>query len=231
MTPRTRALLFNDPLNPTGSVASPDELAMLAQICIDHDLIAICDEVWEQVRFDGASHTSLLALPGMGARAIKIGSAGKIFGATGWKIGWMVAAPEMAAVLARAHQFLTFTTPPMLQWAVAEGLAAAEVTQTLHAGWAASRAVLTEALTGNGFAVLDNAATWFTCIDLVASGFTLNDRAFAERAAAEAGVATIPLSAFHEGASPGTVVRLCHAKPAAMLTEAVSRLARWRAGL
>ena len=86
-----------------------------------HDLIAICDEVWENVRFDGKPHRSLLALPGMAERTIKIGSAGKIFGATGWKVGWMVAAPAMAAVLGRAHQFLTFTTPPMLQWALQRG--------------------------------------------------------------------------------------------------------------
>ncbi len=122
ITPRTRAMIVNDPLNPAGTVAREAELAMLAEICVRHDLVAICDEVWEDVRFDGAPHRSLMSFPGMAERAVKIGSAGKIFGLTGWKTGWICAAPELATALGRAHQFLTFTTPPALQWAVAEGL-------------------------------------------------------------------------------------------------------------
>ncbi|MCW1382671.1 aminotransferase [Novosphingobium sp. KCTC 2891] len=234
ITPRTRAMILNDPLNPTGTVASPDDLAMLAGLCVEHDLIAICDEVWEGVRFDGMAHRSLLAEPGMEHRAIKIGSAGKIFGATGWKVGWMVAAPAMASVLAKAHQFLTFTTPPMLQWAVAEGLADPALAPAIVAQWAVSRAALVEGLTRAGFAVAPNAATWFACIDLAASGIALDDRTFSERAVREAGVASIPLSALWEGngregeSGPITIVRLCHCKPVPMLEEAVSRLARWR---
>ncbi len=232
ITPRTRALMLNDPLNPTGSVALAGELAMLARLCVAHDLLAICDEVWENVRFDGQPHRSLLAEPGMAARAIKIGSAGKIFGATGWKIGWMVAAPEVSAVLAKAHQFLTFTTPPMLQWAVAEGLADPALSAALQADWAASRAVLNSGLAHAGFAVLENSATWFSCIDLAASGIALDDMTFSERAVREAGVASIPLSALWEGeGAPRGIVRLCHCKPAAMLEEAVARLARWRGTL
>ena len=232
ITPRTRALIFNDPLNPTGSVASPGELALLARLCTEHDLIAICDEVWEAVRFDGRAHQSLLAEPGMAARAIKIGSAGKIFGATGWKVGWMVADAALAGVLAKAHQFLTFTTPPMLQWAAAEGLAAPEITAALHADWSASRRVLIEGLAHAGFAVLESKATWFACIDLAASGIAMDDRTFSERAVREAGVASIPLSALWEGeGGPTTILRLCHCKPPAMLEDAVARLSAWRAGL
>ena len=89
ITPRTRVLMVNDPLNPAGTVAGDAELAALAQACLRHDLIAICDEVWEDVRFDGVPHRSLMALEGMAERSVKIGSAGKIFGITGWKIGWM----------------------------------------------------------------------------------------------------------------------------------------------
>ena len=114
--------MLNDPFNPAGTVASEAELAGIAELCVRHDLLAICDEVWEDVRFDGVPHRSLLNFPGMARRAVKIGSAGKIFGLTGWKIGWMCAAPAMAVALGRAHQFLTFTSPPALQWAVAEGL-------------------------------------------------------------------------------------------------------------
>ena len=229
ISPRARAIIVNDPLNPTGTVASADELAMLAQICIGHDLIAICDEVWENVRFDDCAHRSLLALPGMADRAIKIGSAGKIFGATGWKVGWLIAAPAMAAVLGRAHQFLTFTTPPMLQWAVAEGLDTPGIAEACTARWAQTRTVLLEGLASEGFALLASAATWFTCIDLAASGIALDDRSFSERAVYEAGVASIPLSALWEGDdSPDGIIRLCHCKPEAMLTDAVTRLARWR---
>lgn len=232
ISPRTRALILNDPLNPTGSVASAEERALLARIACEHDLVAICDEVWEAVRFDGTKHRSLLAEPGMAQRTIKIGSAGKIFGATGWKVGWLVGDAALAGVLAKAHQFLTFTTPPMLQWAAAEGLADPAITAALHAEWSASRKVLIEGLAAAGFAVLDSAATWFACIDLAASGIALDDTAFSERAVREAGVASIPLSALWEGeGGPNTIVRLCHCKPAAMLEEAVARLSAWRAGL
>lgn len=228
VTPRTRALIFNDPLNPTGSIASDAERAMLAGICIDHDLVAICDEVWEQVRFDGAPHRSLLSTPGMADRAVKIGSAGKIFGVTGWKIGWICAAPEMAAMIARAHQFLTFTTPPALQYAVAEGLADDALIDSRTAAWAASRQRLNDGLTQSGFAVLPGAATWFTCIDLPGSGLAMDGATFAERAIHEAGVASIPVSALFDDGTPSPIVRLCHCKSPDMIDAAVKRLAAFR---
>ncbi len=231
ITPRTRAIILNDPLNPTGTVASDAELAMLANLCVTHDLFAICDEVWEAVRFDGQPHRSLLSYPCMAERAVKIGSAGKIFGVTGWKIGWLCAAPDVARVLARAHQFITFTTPPALQYAVAEGLAMPELIAERRDSWAATRAVLNRALSEQGFAVLPNAATWFSCIDLPASGINLSDADFAERAVVDARVASIPVSALCEDNPVTTVLRLCHCKPEAMLVEAVKRLARFRDSL
>jgi aspartate/methionine/tyrosine aminotransferase len=229
ITPRTRVLMFNDPLNPAGKVASDAELAMIADACRRHDLVAICDEVWEDVRFDGISHRSLWSLPDMEARAVKIGSAGKIFGLTGWKTGWFCAAPDMARAIGRAHQFLTFTTPPALQWAVAEGLGRPDSWfAAQRADWAASRDHLARGLAKAGFAVLPSHATWFLCIDLAASGIALDDRAFAERAVREAGVASIPVSALFEGDGPRHILRLCFAKDAAILDEAVDRLARFR---
>lgn len=229
ITPRTRAMIVNDPLNPAGTVASAQDLAMLARIACGHDLTVICDEVWEMVRFGGQAHRSLLTEPGMESRTIKIGSAGKIFGATGWKVGWMIAAPQMAAVLARAHQFVTFTTPPMLQWAVVEGLADPAIPRALQESWSASRLSLLNGLFEADFAVTACAATWFACIDLAASGIALDDMTFADRLVREAGVATIPVSALWEGDErPTHVVRLCHCKPVAMIEDAVSRLARWR---
>jgi aspartate/methionine/tyrosine aminotransferase len=232
ITPRTRAMLLNDPLNPAGTVASTEELAMLARLFVAHDIVAICDEVWEQVRFDGVAHHSIMACEGMATRTVKIGSAGKIFGLTGWKIGWMAAQGELAVALGRVHQFLTFTSAVPLQWAVAEGLAMAEVIAGLHADWAASRARLKAGLQQGGFAVLPNAATWFLCVDLPASGVSLADWEFSERAVAEAGIATIPVSALYAGPNvPRHIVRLCFTKPDAVLDEAVQRLSTWRAGL
>jgi aspartate/methionine/tyrosine aminotransferase len=228
ITARTRVLILNDPLNPTGSVASDTELAMLADICVRHDLVAICDEVWEQVRFDGQPHRSLLTYPGMGDRTLKIGSAGKIFGVTGWKIGWMCAAPEMARMATRAHQFLTFTTPPALQYAVAEGLTDDTLIDSRTAGWAASRQQLNDGLVQAGFAVLPGVATWFTCIDLAASGLALDDVTFADRAIHEAGVASIPVSALFDDGSPSSIVRLCHCKSPEMIDTAVARMAAFR---
>ncbi|MFA7603517.1 MAG: aminotransferase [Novosphingobium sp.] len=234
VTGRTRLLILNDPLNPAGTVASEAELAAIAGICLRHDLCAICDEVWEGVRFDGARHRSLASLPGMAGRAVKIGSAGKIFGLTGWKIGWMCARGEIGEIgkgLARAHQFLTFTSPPALQWAVAEGLALPDDWFAARdAVWAASRARLRRGLEGAGYRVLPNAATWFLCADLAASGIALDDRAFSERALREAGVASIPVSALFEGAAaPRHVVRFCFTKADATLDEAAARLAEFRA--
>lgn len=227
---RTRAMIVNDPLNPTGSALDAGQRALLAEAAGAHDLIAICDEVWETVRFDGSVHVPLLAAPGMASRCIKIGSAGKIFGATGWKVGWMVAAPEIAAVLARTHQFLTFTTPPMLQWALVEALADDTLIAGQVAAWGEGRTALRATLADAGFAAMPGAATWFTCIDLVASGMRADDRAIAESLVREARVASIPISALWEGGdAPRHILRLCHAKPPAMLREAVARIAHWRA--
>lgn len=229
ITPRTRLLMFNDPLNPAGKVASEGELSMIADACRRHDLIAICDEVWEDVRFDGVGHKSLMAMPGMADRVVKIGSAGKIFGLTGWKVGWLSAAPDLARAIGRAHQFLTFTTPPALQWAVAEGLGRPDAWfAAQRAGWTAARERLARGLASAGFAVLPSEATWFLCIDLAASGIALDDRTFSERAVREAGVASIPVSALFEGEGPRHILRLCFAKDAAILDEAVARLAKFR---
>jgi N-succinyldiaminopimelate aminotransferase len=230
ITARTSVLILNDPLNPAGTTASATELAAIARLCVRHDLAAICDEVWEEVRFDGLQHRSLLNFPGMAERTVKIGSAGKIFGVTGWKVGWMVASEGLAAGLAKAHQFLTFTTPPMLQYAVAEGLALAdEWFAAQRDGYARSRERLRAGLAAGGYAVLPNAATWFLCADLAASGIALDDRTFSERAVSEAGVASIPISALFEGeGAPTGIVRFCYTKPDAMLDGAVERLAAFR---
>ena len=232
ITPKTRVVMLNDPLNPAGTAASEAALAMLAEACVAHDLTVISDEVWEDVRFDGTAHRSIMTFPGMADRTVKIGSAGKIFGLTGWKIGWMIASPPLAAGLFRAHQFVTATSAPALQWAVAEGLGLEEAWFARRdAGWAASRTRLRAGLEGAGYRVLPNSATWFLCADLTASGIALGDREFSERLVREAGVASIPLSALFEGEAPTGIVRFCFTKPDGMLDKAVARLASFRARL
>jgi len=227
--PRTRFVVLNNPINPTGTVLPPEDLALLAEVCIAHDAVAICDEVWEQVIFERARHVPLIALPGMRERTVKIGSAGKMFGLTGWKVGFLCAGAELTRALSRTHQFLTFTTPPNLQAAVAWGLSRGDGWfEEMPAGLQRSRDRLAEGLRREGFVPLPAQGTYFLNIDLLASGVTEDDRGFALRAVREAGVATIPVSAFYEQDHVRTILRLCLAKADATLDEGVARLARAR---
>ncbi len=222
---RTRAVIVNSPLNPSGAMLSADERKLLAKFCIAHDAIAICDEVWEHLVFDGATHVPLMTEPGMRDRTIKIGSAGKIFALTGWKVGWMCAAPPIADVLAKAHQFLTFTTPPNLQAGVAYGLGKdRSYFDEMRSRNQRSRDRLVSGLTGHGYAVLPCPATWFVTVDLVASGIALDDVAWCDWAIDNIGVAGIPVSAFYEVDPVTNVVRLCHAKTDVTLDMALERL-------
>ena len=228
-SPRTRLVVLNNPLNPSASVCDPEGLALLAEYCQRYDAVAVCDEVWEQVLFDGAVMTPLMALPGMRERTVKIGSAGKLFALTGWKVGWLCAAPPLTAVLAKAHQFLTFTTPPNLQTAVAWGLANSEAWfEAMPMALARSRDRLTDALAAEGFAVLASQGAYFLNVDLAASGIAMSDVDFCMLAVRQAGVAAIPLSAFYETDPVRTIVRLCFAKRDETLDEGARRLARAR---
>ena len=226
-SPRTKLILFNDPLNPTATMASAAERKLLAEFCIERDLIAICDEVWEHVMFDGRTHASLMAEPGMRDRAVKIGSAGKIFSLTGWKVGWLCAAPALSSVIAKAHQFLTFTTPPNLQAAAAYGLGKdMAYFEGMRAGFARSRDRLAAGLAASGYRVLPSAATYFLSIDLAASGIAMGDVAFCEWLVEERGVAAIPVSAFYAQDAVTNVVRLCFAKVDDTIDAALERMAR-----
>jgi len=223
---RTKVVVFNSPLNPAGSVASREGLVLLADFCVAHDAIAICDEVWEHLVFDGA-HVPLMTLPGMRNRCVKIGSAGKIFSLTGWKVGWMCAAPPLTDVLVKAHQFLTFTTPPNLQAGVAHGLAKdAAYFATMRDGYRSSRDRLAAGLVEQGYAVLPSPATWFLTVDLTASGIAMTDAEWCDWAVETIGVAAIPVSAFYADNPVTNVVRLCHAKSADTLDRAIECLAR-----
>ncbi len=228
-SPRTRVVMLNSPLNPAAVVFPDEDLALLAEFCVAHDAVAVCDEVWEQVVFAPHVHRSLMTFPGMRQRTVKIGSAGKMFGLTGWKVGFTAAAPALTAVIAKAHQFLTFTTPPNLQVAVAWGLDnAGDWFSTMPQGLAASRDRLADGLNREGFVTLASQGTYFLNIDLPASGIALGDREFCLRAVKEAGVAAIPVSAFYEEAPVTTIMRLCFSKAETTLDEGVRRLAKAR---
>ncbi|GAA4720657.1 aminotransferase [Sphingomonas lutea] len=211
--PKTRAIIFNNPHNPAARLFDADELAVIAGLAQAHDLIVISDEVWEHVLLDEQTFVPLASLPGMAERTIKIGSAGKIFSLTGWKVGWMVAAPELAAVAARAHQFLTFSTAPNLQAAVAYGLNDGDAwIGPMQARFARARDRMTAGLRDAGFHVLDAASTYFLSVDLPRSGIAMDDDSFAQAAVEQAGVAVVPLSAFAEQEPSRDLVRLCFGK-------------------
>ena len=170
-SPKTKAVVFNNPLNPTATVFSDEDLNLLADFCRRFDAIAISDEVWEHVVFDGRRHRTILALEGMRERSVKIGSAGKIFSLTGWKVGLVCAAPAIMKVLAKSHQFLAFTTAPNLQVAVAYGLGKDDgYFEGMRQNFARSRDRFTAGLNTLGFDVIPSQGTYFVNIDIAASG-------------------------------------------------------------
>lgn len=224
-SPRTRVVLFNNPLNPAGVVYDRDALALLARFCVKYDAIALCDEVWEHVIFDGRAHVPLIAMEGMRERTVKIGSAGKIFSLTGWKVGFVCAAQPILGVLARAHQFITFTTPPNLQTAVAYGLMKDDVYfAEMRAAFQRSRDRFSAGLVALGFDVLPSQGTYFVNIDIASLGRD-DDVAFCKWLVEEHGVAAIPVSAFYAEGAIRTVVRFCFAKHDSTLDAALARLA------
>jgi N-succinyldiaminopimelate aminotransferase len=229
VTPRTRALIFNNPHNPTGRLFDADELAAIAEVAIANDLVVISDEVWEHILLDGQSFVPIASLAGMAKRTLKCGSAGKIFSLTGWKIGWLAGSPEMATLAARAHQFLTFASAPNLQAAVAFGMQDGDAwLEPMRRRFASARDRMTAGLEAAGYAVLPAASTYFLCVDLTASGVSLDDEAFAKLAVEQAGVAVVPLSSFAEDDTPRHMIRLCSAKRDATIDAGVAALAKAR---
>ena len=224
---RTRAIIFNNPHNPAGRLFDSGELAILASAAIDHDLIVISDEVWEHIILDGQTFVPLASLPGMAERTLKVGSAGKIFSLTGWKIGWISAAAELASVAAKAHQFLTFASAPNLQWAVAYGLKEGDAwIQPMRERFARARDRMAEGLQSAGYSALHPASTYFICVDLKQSGIDADDEAFAAKAVEQAGVAVVPMSAFAEDNPSRHLVRLCFSKRDDTIDAGVAAMAK-----
>ncbi len=214
-------------MNPSSKVFDAGELEFIADLVARHDAYAVCDEVYEHLLFDGRAHLPLIALPGMRERTLRIGSAGKMFSLTGWKVGWVVGAAETLAPVAKAHQFLTFTTPPNLQRAVATGL---DKDDAYFSGLAAEmqrkRDALRDGLGSVGFDVLDAHGTYFISADFRPLGFNGDDVAFCRHITIEAGVTAVPLSAFYDGAGVTHLARFAFCKREEVLAEAIDRLAR-----
>lgn len=225
ITPRTKLVMVNTPLNPVGRVFDAEEMDAIARAVRESNAYVICDEVYEHLTYDGRPHVSLASLPEMRERVVRVGSAGKIFSLTGWKVGWLTGPRQMISVIAKAHQFLTFTTPPSLQLGVAHGLNhEMESAIALAARLQGNRDLLAAGLREIGFDVLPSEGTYFLTAGI--SGLTNEkDRAFCERLVREAGVALIPLSEFFSGPSrPDTYVRFAFCKQRAVIEDALARL-------
>ena len=225
--PRTKAILLNTPMNPTSKVFTADELGFIAGLMQKYDTYAVCDEVYEHLVFDGRQHIPLMTLPGLRQRCLRIGSAGKTFGMTGWKVGYITADAPLALLATRAHQNLTFTTPPNLQRAIAVGLAKDDA---YFAGLASAlqdkRDRLAAGLSALGMKMLPSHGSYFVTGDFTPLGFQGDDVAFCRHITEEAGVTAIPVSAFYEHDAPTHYARFAFCKQDALLDEAVARLTR-----
>ncbi|MGY8999536.1 MAG: aminotransferase [Rhodospirillales bacterium] len=225
---KTKLILLNTPTNPAAKVYTKEELEFIAGLMKKYDTYAICDEVYEHLTYDGRPHIPLMTLPGMGGRCIRISSAGKTFSMTGWKVGYSVGAPKLIEAAAKAHQFLTFTTPPNLQKAVAYGLSKdAEYFKSLGADMQAKRDRFGEGLRKIGFDVMDSQGTYFLTVDYRPLGYKGNDVDFCKHLTTEAGVAAVPFSPFYrDGTASGVdhFARFCYCKKNSLLDEALERL-------
>jgi aspartate/methionine/tyrosine aminotransferase len=234
ITPRTKAIVINTPMNPIGKIFGDDDLRFVADLLLKHDLVAIADEVYEHLVFDGRRHKSLFALPEVRDRVVRIGSAGKTFSVTGWKVGYVTADARLIAPIARAHQFVTFTTPPALQSAAAFGLRLPDSYFVgLKAALRERRDFLVDGLRGIGFDVGDVGATYFAVAGASRFDKAGDDGEFCRRLTLEAGVTAVPISAFYGERDVRSHIRFCFAKKRETLEAALERLARWseRAGL
>ncbi|WP_435883849.1 pyridoxal phosphate-dependent aminotransferase [Streptomyces tanashiensis] len=225
VTDRTRLILLNTPHNPTGTVLTRAELTAVAELAVERDLLVVTDEVYEHLVFDGAEHLPIASLPGMRERTVTIGSAGKTFSFTGWKVGWITASPELTTAVRSAKQFLTYVSSGPFQYAIAEALRLpAAYFDTLRADLSAKRDLLSEGLAQAGFDVYRPAGTYFVTTDIRPLGAT-DGFAFCRSLPERAGVVAIPNAVFYDHREAGApFVRFAFCKRTEVLEEAVSRL-------
>jgi N-succinyldiaminopimelate aminotransferase len=227
---RTKLILFNTPMNPCSKVFDREELGFIADLCLKHDVYAVCDEVYEHIVFDHCRHLSIMNLPGMRDRTARIGSAGKSFSLTGWKVGYVTAAPDMLKAIAKTHQFMTFTTPPNLQWGAATGLRLGDdYFDSLSSEMQRKRDRLADGLAQIGFDVLPSQGTYFVTTDFRPLGFNGTDDDFCRYITSEAGVTAVPVSAFYDdpAVAPRHFIRFCFCKNDSTLDAAIERLSKY----
>jgi len=230
-TPRTRLLLINTPHNPTGKMFSREELSFIASLCQRHDVLVLTDEVYEQIRFNGAEHVPIATLPGMWERTLTVNSTGKAFSMTGWRVGYAVGPAELNHAVRATHQFVTFSTSTPFQEAMATALETATRTgyyEKLRREYTSRRDLLADALTTAGLRTLPVQGAYYLLADLAGLGFA-DDASFCRYLTAEIGVAAIPPSAFYaDPARAPLLARFCFAKREETLRAAAERLQRLR---
>jgi N-succinyldiaminopimelate aminotransferase len=224
ITPRTRLLLLNSPHNPTGKVFTREELELVARLCVEHDLIAVTDEVYEHLVFDG-EHIPIATLPGMRDRTVTISSGGKTFSFTGWKIGWVCAAPALVAAVRTVKQFLTFVNGAPFQYAIAHALTLDDgFFRTFVDDMSTKRDRLCDGLSAAGFDVFEPAGTYFVTTDISPFGET-DGAAFCRALPERCGVVAVPNVVFYDDEDAGrSLVRFTFCKQLDVLDEAVGRL-------
>jgi N-succinyldiaminopimelate aminotransferase len=224
-TPKTKMILLNSPMNPTGKVFDRSELSYIAELLREFDTYAVCDEVYEHLTFDGREHIPLITLPGMRDRCLKIGSAGKTFSLTGWKIGYITGAKHLVQPVFRAHQAVIFSVVPSLQKAVAYGLGKDDAFfRSIATELQAKRDRLMAALARVGFQVFKPYGTYFITADFRPLGANDDAESFCKRLVTGAGVAAIPLSALYDKNIPQNLIRFAFCKRDEVLDEAARRL-------
>lgn len=227
---RTRAIIINTPNNPTGKVFSREELELIAQLCIKHDALAITDEIYEHILYDGAKHIPLWTLPGMTERSIAINSISKTYSVTGWRIGYVAASPEITSSVRKVHDFLTVGAAAPLQTAAAEAMRfGPEYYQELADFYAQRRDYLLEELQKIGFDCIRPAGAYYIMADITPFGYD-DDVAFAKYLAEKIGVAVVPGSSFYrpESIDGRKLIRFCFCKELSTLEAAVERLQKLR---
>ncbi|MER5859563.1 pyridoxal phosphate-dependent aminotransferase [Streptomyces sp900105245] len=225
VTGRTRLLLINTPHNPTGTVLTREELTAIAELAVERDLLVVTDEVYEHLVFDDAGHLPLATFPGMRERTVSIGSAGKTFSFTGWKVGWVTAAPELVTAVRSAKQFLTYVSSGPFQYAVAEALTLPDsYFEDFRRSMRQRRDILAEGLTAAGFEVFRPAGTYFVTTDIRPLG-EKDGFAFCRALPERAGVVAIPNAVFYDDREAGApFVRFAFCKREEVLREAARRL-------
>ncbi|GMH31358.1 hypothetical protein Nepgr_033201 [Nepenthes gracilis] len=224
LTKQTRAILINTPHNPTGKMFSREELNVIASICIENDLLAFTDEVYDKLAFE-MDHISMASLPGMYDRTVTMNSLGKTFSLTGWKIGWAIAPPHLTWGVRQAHSFLTFATCTPMQWAAAAALKAPEsYYEELKRDYMAKKEILVEGLKAVGFKVFPSSGTYFVVVDHTPFG-RKDDVDFCEYLIKQVGVVAIPTSVFYLNPEEGkNLVRFTFCKDEDTLKSAVERM-------